>query len=53
MPKLAYEEKICPMHKILSLSLYLRYGYIYKERGEVKPELGFLLLVDLEMLSEF
>jgi hypothetical protein len=41
------------MHKILRLSLYLRYGSIYRQRGEVKAELEFLLLVDLELLSEF
>jgi hypothetical protein len=53
MPKLASEEKICSMHKILSLSLYLGYKPIYRQRGGVKPELGFLLLFDLELLSEF
>jgi hypothetical protein len=53
MPKLAYEGKICSMHKILSLSLYLRYEPIYRQRGEVKLKLRFMLLVDLELLSEF
>jgi len=53
MPKLAYEGKICSMHKILSLSLYLRYEPIYRQRGEVKFKLRFMLLVDLELLSEF
>jgi hypothetical protein len=41
------------MHKILSLRLYLGYGPIYRQRGGVQPELGFLLLVDLELVSEF
>jgi hypothetical protein len=37
----------------LSLFLYLGYGPIYRHRGGVKPGLGLLLLVDLELLSEF
>jgi hypothetical protein len=41
------------MHKILSLRLYLGYGPIYRQRDRVQPELGFLLLVDLELVSEF
>jgi hypothetical protein len=41
------------MLKILSLSLYLDNGSIYRQIGGVKPELGFLLLVDLELLLEF
>jgi len=41
------------MHKILSLPLYLGYEPIYRQRGGVKPKLGFLLLVDLELLLEF
>jgi hypothetical protein len=41
------------MHKILKLRLYLGYGPIYKQRGGVKLGLGLLLLVDLELLSEF
>jgi hypothetical protein len=30
-----------------SLSLYLGYGPIYRQRGGNQPELGFLLLLDL------
>jgi len=41
------------MHKILSLCLYLGYEPIYRQRGRLKPELGFMLLVDLELVSEF
>jgi hypothetical protein len=29
------------------------YGPIYRQRGRVKPEVEFLLLVDLELLLEF
>jgi hypothetical protein len=41
------------MHKILSLSLYIGYGLIYRQRGRVKLKLRFMLLVDIELLSEF
>jgi len=41
------------MHKKFSLSLYLRYGPIYRQKVGVKPELEFLLLVDLELPSKF
>jgi len=41
------------MHKILSPHLYLRYEPIYRQKCGVKPELGFLLIVDLELVSEF
>jgi hypothetical protein len=53
MPKLAYEGKICSTHKIWSLSLYMGYEPIYRQRGEIKLELGFMLLVDLELLLGF
>jgi hypothetical protein len=29
MPKLAYVRRICSMHKIISLSLYLGYGSLF------------------------
>jgi hypothetical protein len=35
MPKFDYEEKICSMHKILSLSLYLGYVPIYRQEMEL------------------
>jgi hypothetical protein len=41
------------MQKILNLSSNMEYGLIYRQRGEVKPRLKFMLLVDLELLSEF
>jgi hypothetical protein len=47
MPKLDYERKLCSMHKIISLSLYLEYGPIYRQSSGVKLELGFLLLLNL------
>jgi hypothetical protein len=37
----------------LRLSLYLGYGPIYRQKDGVKPGLGLLLLVDLELPSEF
>jgi hypothetical protein len=37
----------------LSLSLYLGYEPIYRQRGGVKAGLEFMLLIDLELLSEF
>jgi hypothetical protein len=40
------------MHNIISLSLYLKYGPIYRQRDRCQSELGFLLL-DLGVLSEF
>jgi hypothetical protein len=41
------------VYKILSLFSYLGYRPIYRQRCGVKPELGFLLLVNLELLSKF
>jgi hypothetical protein len=54
MPKLAFEgKKICFIHKKLSLHLYLGYVPIYWQIRRDQPQLGFLFLVDLEVLSEF
>jgi hypothetical protein len=53
MPKLASTKKNLFNLQKFNLSLYLVYGPIYRQRGGVKPELGFLLLIDLELLSEF
>jgi len=41
------------VHKIINLSLYLEYKPIYRQKGGVKPELGFLLLLNLEVMLEF
>lgn len=48
--KLAYEIKVCSMHKIISLLLYLGYDPIYRQRDRVQPELGFLVLLNLGAL---
>jgi hypothetical protein len=53
MPKLASVREIMLYALKLRLSLYLGYGPIHRQRGGVKPGLGLLLLVDLELLSEF
>jgi hypothetical protein len=47
MPKLAYERKVCSMHKIISLSFIPGYGPIYRQGGGVKPKLDFLLQLKL------
>jgi hypothetical protein len=53
MLKLAFDGKIHSMHKIISLYLYLGCGLVYRQRGKCQPELGFLLLLDLGVMSEF
>jgi hypothetical protein len=53
MLKLAFDGKIYSMHKIISLYLYLGCRLVYRQRGKGQPELGFLLLLDLGVLSEF
>jgi len=53
MLKLASAKKNLLNLQKFSLSLYLGYEPIYKQRGGVKLGLGFLLHVDLELLSEF
>jgi hypothetical protein len=50
MPKLVSERKVCSMHKIFSLLFISEYGPIYGQRGGVKPELGLLLPLKLEVL---
>jgi hypothetical protein len=53
IPELAFAKKNLLNLQKFNLSLYLRYGPIYRQRGGVKPGLRFLILVDQELLSEF
>jgi len=45
--KVSFERKICSIHKIFSLFLYLGYESIYRQRAGVKPELGLILTLKL------
>jgi hypothetical protein len=49
MPKLAFALNNLLNLKKFSLSLYLGYMPIYRQRCGVKPELRLMLLVDLEV----
>lgn len=50
MPKLVLREKYVLRIKYLVFSLYLEYGSIYRQRGGVKPELGFHRVFSLSLV---
>jgi hypothetical protein len=52
MSKLASVRKIMLNAQKFSLSLYMGYEPIYRQRGRCQPESGFLLILDLGVLSE-